>query len=273
MNEELDYMETLIASLLCADSLNERDAATGNIRNTSNGAYEELHCGVRLAFDPMFPSKSYTTQLGCHIEGTDTDRLYTDDSALLRNSTQDVIGKSAEIAIVGDGTISWLGFRRIHRTPKNVWVGSPGATLYQVHQRCVMPNGNSVYHKNIAAISKTGKPVPCTVVGTKGSGGMVGSHVVIAASVIEDAHRSGVLTAEVADSAGIVFPVPLGEHKDLFALRDAPLTPAGRRKAILHWVSSHIRGNSVEVQKVKAHWRGARDLVIGGMSVKLSTND
>lgn len=241
MTHDLDRTETLIASLLCADSASERDHATGAVLRTANDSYEELHGGVRLDFEPLFPSKSYTTQLGEHVEGTSSDRLYTDDSRLLRGSVQDIIGARSEVAVLGE-TTDWLGFKKLHKAPKSVWVSSPGATLYEVHQRVVHPDGTSAYLKHIAAVSKAGRAIPCVVIGSRGAGGMAGEKVILAASIIEDAHRTGVLTAEVRDTASVVFPVPMGDHKKLFATREAPLTPAGKRKAILHWVREHIRG-------------------------------
>ena len=58
----------------------------------------------------------------------------------------------------------------------------------------------------------------------------------------------------------------------LRSLRDAPLTNAGKRKAILHWVTKHTRATRQERVNVSEHWRGTRTLSIDGLRVTLAPN-
>lgn len=271
----IDATETLLAHLICADASGDDNVDCGGRRGL---LYMETDAGTKLSMEPMRPQRSYTFQ-HMHVDGgieEDQDRLYATDADLLLNSVQDLIGKQTEVAMICDNAIKWTGFKRLVRPPKGIWVASAGASLYEVHYREVFSDGSSTYYKRVGAISKSGKPLPCLIVGANGSRStQEGVQLVLAASIIEDAHRPDVFTASIRESAEIVLPVPIGEHKDLFALRDAPLAPTGRRKSILHWVSKHMRQSKKKAQpaiEVASHLRGVRQFSIDGMTVTLSPN-
>lgn len=267
----LDTTTDLLTHLVCADATGEDCIQTGAKRGLY---YEEVDAGSILKLEPMFPSRVYTFQRqASDVDDDSHDRLYAVDSDYLVTSVQDILGKRSEVAFMRDQSMQWTGIKRIYKAPKNVWVSSPGATLYEFHYRDVFPDGTSTYYKRIAGVSKTGKPVPCLIVGATGSASNTeAQQLVLAASIIEDAHRSGVFTASIKDSTEIVLPVPIGEHKDLFALREGPMTKAGRRKAILHWVAQHMRQGVESKHSVAAHLRGVRSFQIDGLSVTLSPN-
>lgn len=274
MTDLIDKTETLIAHLLCADA-SGYDNVTGNRRKFDNGAeFEEVDIGLALKFLPMRPRCSYTFQSLDGNVSEDDSRIFATDADLLLAPVQDIIGKEAEIALLCDDRVKWTGFRKIHKAPRGVWVSSPGASLYEFHYREIFADGSSTYFKRVAAVSKLGKPVVCIVEGSNGSrAGEEGRHAILAASLIEDSHRLDALTASITDATTIILPVPIGEHKELFALRDAPMTPAGRRRAILHWVSKHSRRTkSNESITVKEHTRGIREFTIDGFKVRLEQN-
>jgi hypothetical protein len=275
MNTELmGRTETLLAHLICADANAE---TFSDIKVPKHKLGVAVDAGAALQFPSMRPGKSYTFQNPDPCDGveSDHDRLYTMEPRLLLNSVQDIIGRKAEVAFIRGGYIVWCGYRFIANPPKNIWVGARGASLYEVHYREIFQNGRSTYFKRVAAISKIGDPIPCFILGSKGRDGKWdGTQLVLSASIIEDAHRPNAFTASIKDGAEIVLPVPIGEHKELFALRDAPLTPSGRRKAILHWVASHLRRSKNEVQhKVAQHLRGVRQFTCDGLTVTLSPNE
>lgn len=268
MNDVLDQTETLLAYLLCAD-----DSSSVHISPAKKHIklHQEQDATSLIKFEPLYPSCSYTVQMD---EEKENDRIYTADPSLLMNSVQDLIGKHKEVALLSEGKVQWFAYRKIHKAPKNVFISSPGASLYEFHYREAYSNGKSIYYRRIAAISKTGKPVPTILVGSAGSNSDIsGKQVVIAASIVEDAHRSDVFTASIKESTEILLPVPIGEHKELFALRDGPMTNAGKRKAIMHWVAKHMRetskGNTCVVGK---HLRGVNTFDIDGLTVTLTAN-
>ena len=266
-----DSLETMIAHLLCSDSAPDENIA-GGVRHTKEGMYAAFDAGEALRFAMMMPSTAYTVQ----SPGTEeeNDRLYTTDAALLKTTVQDALGDKAEICLVREDDVAWVGFRRLRKMPKNVWVAKRGASLYEFHYRSITPGGDSFYAKRLAAIDAKGKPVATVITGSMGAQSLAQSeYCIIAASIIEDAHRSGALLASVSQDITIKLPVPLGEHKELFALREAPLTPSGRRKAIVHWVSKHLRKTRTTPTQVQAHWRGVRELSMDGFTVRLETND
>lgn len=275
MKDIIDKTEILLAHLVCADASGDDNVDYGGRRFSSNGAeFAATDVGVKLKFRPMRPRLSYTFQSIDADVDQKSERIFTTDARLLLASVQDLLGSEAEVAFLCGDRVKWTGLRRLVKAPRGVWVASPGATMYEFHYREIFESGASTYFKRVCAISKSGKPVQCLIEGSRGSGAnMEGEQAVIAASVIEDAHRHDALTATISESGSIIVPVPLGEHKELFALRDAPLTPSGRRKAILHWVASHTRKTRGDSPiTVQEHTRGVREFSIDGMTVRLEPN-
>jgi len=259
-NEDvLDTAETLLAYLICS-KLSETSKL---IRPNTKNVGEEFDISEVLNFDPITPKLAYTAQLA------NDDRLFCTDSSLLLNSPQDLLGSKSEIALLCDDRVKWLCYKKLNKRPHNVWVGSSGASLYELHYREIFSNGAETYAKRVVAFSKTGKPVVALVSGSNGWAGNDSMLAITSASIIEDAHRPNALTATVKEDTGIIFPVPLGDHKEIFSLREAPLTPSGRRKAILHWVNKHTRKTEFSETNVKNHWRGVKDITIDGLNIKL----
>jgi len=268
--EQIDRVETLLTHLLYAGDTTTTHV-DGSKQWASGGAeYKEVDATVRLDFAPMLPALAYTFE---HSINDEDNRLYTMDPSMLLALPQDILGARAEIAIVAQDCVKWSGFRRLHKRPRNVWVGAAGACLYEHHYREIRADGASTYTWRVAAITRKGSPVVSLVEGTTGSGSILDSQqLVLAASIIEDAHRPNALTATISERAAIRMPVPVGEHRELFALRDGPLNASGRRRAILHWVRSHLRQTKKRDAEVSAHWRGVRELKVDGFSVRLEPN-
>ena len=234
MNEKhaaLDATETLLAHLLCADDDDAENNRTGAKRGV---VMEEVDAGSILHFDVMRPRLAHTFDM------LDGDRLFAVDHRLLITSVPDILGSEAEVAIMKDGYCQWTGFRRLRKPPRNVWVAGKVGAIYEVHWRTAFQDGRSHYYRRCAAVSPSGAPLTCLIQGTRNAGtGDDRFGLVLAASIIEDAGRTGCFTTAIEDATGIVFPVPYGEQIELFQLRDGPNTPSGRRKAILHWVAKH----------------------------------
>lgn len=265
--DALDGMEALLAYLICGDELETTDQS-GTVAVMGEIEAEQIDSGKRLQFVPMTPKRCYT------FDAVDRGRVFTHNPDLLLSTVQDLLGSSAETAFFFEGGVRWTGYRRLHKAPRGVWVAQRGASLYEVHFREIFSDGRSRYFRRVAAVSKSGQPVAAVIIGSAGADAVKdGRCAVMAASLIEDAHRPMALTATVTDAASVIFPVEMGEHRELFALRDAPLTPAGRRKAILHWVTSHTRKSIKADSIVRAHWRGVREMSVDGLRVQLASNE
>lgn len=262
----------LLAKLMFADTEDAHWIESGGMRRSSDGAvYEECDAGVRLRFDVMSPERVYTFDM------VDEDRLVAIHSDYLVSHPAETIGRCAEVVMINSDRLKWLGFRRLNKVPRGVWVAKPGSSIYEYHYREVFNDGRNVYHRRVAAIDKHGHPVQTIIVGSSGSPhqtGPEGVALVMAASVIEDCNRSGAIRCELTDHNTIIAPVPMGAHKPLFAMRDGPMTGAGRRRAILHHVVGHARRSTRgNLHDVRDHFRGVTEFDVDGLHVRLSAND
>lgn len=266
-NDPIDRLETMI--LLALDANHEQSAVDRTLKS-SHGTLDLLDQGTLLHFEEMRPATSYTVD----ATADRGHRLYSTSSEMLLDHPSEIVGDEAEIMLLGDHGLKWYGFRRLKQAPKRAaYIGKP-SHWYEMHMRFVAPNGQGEYTKRVVAVDKNGKPllvkldshVVCHP-------NLEGVNLILAASLIEDAHRSGTMLASVRDATEIRFPVPLDDYKEVFAERDGPLN-GSRRKAILHWVAEHLRrsprGNE---HVVKKHTRGVQEFIIDGLHVRLVPND
>ena len=261
MDDHLDQIATMLAHFVCADSSD--DASSFGKHQKSKQLSTEYDAGLKLRFAPLTPSLAYTAQVN-------EERYFAMDASLLLQTPQDLLGNLTEIALVSSDSVKWSAFKKLSKRPPGIWVASTGADLYEYHSRFIKADGSSDYRKRVAAISKTGKPVRVIIEGTKNQGGMPdGVFLVLAASLVEDSVRPGVFQATVRECAGVIFPVPQGEHLEVFKLRDGPMA-GNRRKSLLHWVAKHSRRTSSDrMTTVKAHLRGVHRFDIDGFDVTL----
>lgn len=260
----------LLAGLMFADADETELIKHGGGRATSDGMVLDIvDAGSKLNFSEMRPRRAYTFDM------LDDGRLFSFDPQALLYHPAETIGRESEFVLLKDNCLLWTGFRRLARPPKRTWVGSTKAALYEVHYRQVFQDGMSSYNKRIAAVDRNGYPVPCVIEGTAGiKASREGENLVMAASIIEDCHRSGAIRCELTDHNTIIAPIPLGAQKALFALRDGPLTGRGRRRAILHHVMRHRRESSAGTEhEVREHFRGVTSFVVDGLRVTLAAND
>lgn len=264
INTSVDAIQDILTYFICAGN---RDQALGDLSvwKTRNGPIG-VDAGARLQFSPLSPTTAYISELN-------GDRLIAVDAGLLLHTPQDIIGRHSEIAVVGDGVVKWAAFRKLQKRPKHVWIASPGADLYEYHSRFIRADGTADYAKRVVALSKSGKMVSAIIEGTKdvGAGSIDYEAIVMAASIIEDAHRPGTFLATVRDTVGVKLPIPQGEHLDVFKLRDGPKV-GDRRRPLLHWVAKHVRKVQKKEYQVKEHLRGVHEFDIDGMSVKLEAS-
>ena len=245
MEEVTDTLETMILMSLDADRATNwlhGSYRVGNISKEQEVGFDVCEWAVK---DPMRIESAYTCDLA------DRQRIYTTRADDLLAHPAEILGDEAEVILLSEQMLIWRGFRKVRRAPDGVsYLGKP-AFFYEMHMRTVREDGTGYYWKKFVALSKTGAFIPTFVQGRPAADKSNAEDIVLAASVIEDAHRSNSMLAQVMDATEIKFPVPLDDYKDIFADRDGPMN-GSRRKAILHWVARHLRtstrGNSHEVK-------------------------
>ena len=266
MEQVTDKLETMILMALDA---NHGHTIPGTLRrDKATGAVEELRDqGELLRIGEMRPGSAYTFDM------SDTDRIFATTKDYLVTHPADVLGDEAETVMLNGDVLKWHGFRRLKNPPRGVACLGKATHWYEMHVRLVAPNGAGEYYKRVVPISRSGSPLLATVQGHNVCAPRIeGVTLVLAASVIEDAHRAGTMLAEVKDATEIKFPVPLDDYKDVFADREGPMNGA-RRKAIVHWVAKHLRhsGRGKEYE-VKRHTRGVQEFTIDGLRIRLTPN-
>jgi hypothetical protein len=262
--DSTDKVVEMLTRLICGVS---HSRAKFEVHHGSVQGHTHRERSVEYMYDfpEMFAGRAHT------FDATDPDRVYAADPNLLLSPVAEILGDSAEVAVVFEGAVRWMGFRRTARLPRGVCTVGKAKTLYEAHSRTIDANGGEVYTKSMLGLSPSGKAVPVIIPGVGCSGGHF-QMLTLAASVIEDSRRPETVSAEFTDGATLVIPVDLEDYQDLFALRDAPLSPSGRRKAILHWVAKHRRRHRSGPIQIPAHQRGVHQFVVDGLTVRLTPN-
>ena len=262
MKNVTDQLETLI--LMALDANHEQSGLEKTLQ-LSGQLIDIIDQGILLKFDDMRPESAYT------FDASDDERIYARGSEYLMEHPAEVLGDFTEVLMLNDEILKWYGFRRLRAPPKGVCCLGKASHWYEIHMRFMTQNGRGKYFKRAVPLDKTGAPLLAKI------GGHVicapafeGEHLILCASVIEDAHRANTMLAAVKDATEIKFPVPLDDYKDMFAERDGPMNGA-RRKAIVHWVARHLRhstrGNEFAVKK---HTRGVQEFTIDGLRIRLT---
>ena len=272
-NKQTAYeLEDAILLALSADrkaSINQgRVYRSGKKGGGVNGGNVDVG-NMCLGFQDMKPTSFFANDI------TDSERLVTDSRDLLLSRPQDIIGEGVEVAICLEASLRWLGYRKIESKPRAKMPITPlGAVThwYEYHIREIR-DGFECYGKRIVAFNDSGFTVPVKCGNVFVSSQNESAHAYMACSLIEDAQRLNSLLCSVSDGCEIKFPVPFGDHIELFSIRDAPITDAGKRKAIIHWVRKHLRKTAEGETQVAGHFRGVRSIDIAGMRITLAPNE
>lgn len=264
MEQVTDTLETMI--LMALDANHEQSDVAKTLRH-SGQMLDIRDQGILLKIGEMRPESAYT------FDASDSGRIYALRSELLMEHPAEVLGDSAEVVILNDGILKWLGFRRLRTPPKGACCLGTASHWYEAHMRFVTQSGHGEYIKRAVPLNKAGSPLLA-----KAGGHVIcapdleGANLILCASVIEDAHRANTMFAAVKDATEIKFPVPIDDYKDVFADRDGPMNGA-RRKSIIHWVAKHLRNSSQgKVHEVKRHTRGIQEFTCDGLRIRLTPN-
>lgn len=231
----------------------------------------------------LLPHRVYTWDASdpnrvCYV-GTDMEKEFG------KHPTK-IIGERCEVAMLDSGanTYKWMGWEQIER-PRNV---SPGfgrkvAYWYLAHMRHFHVGGRATYNRMILALDSQGQSVPFFINGQRAyspeNHKTVRQTFGIAVSIVLDARRANtflVSMTDVKEDMTLRFPIAEKGVQSLLALRDDPRLANGRRKAILHWVSAHLRaipGTNREVfTTVREHLRGVTECEMGGFRFHITPN-
>lgn len=259
----LGDIETMIIMSLYADNLTSHHQ--NRISDKNGGVYEMTDQGCLLGFDKMLPRSSFTFDLS-------QDRIYSKSHEYLVCHQSEILGDEAEVTMLSNGILKWRGFRRMSKPPKGVVPVGKASHWYEMHQRFTSLKGDTQYYKRAVPIAKTGKILPAfinghIVCGPNDEGEMLN----LCCSLIEDAQRTGIMLASVKEAKEIKFPVPISDYKEVFLDRNGPFLGSGKKRAIIHWVSSHLRKiKDDDPVLVRKHIRGVQSFLIDGISVVIS---
>lgn len=266
----LDRVEDVIIYALEGRTARIREGVpTETIRAKGKIIRQGFDASDLFKFQPMYPSSMYVPGLE-----SDDDRLFTTSSEYLAAHPADTLKDGAEVAFVYEGGLKWVGLRRTNKS-KDFFALGDACAWYEIHFRYIFLNGASSYLKRVIAFTESGKQAP---VKTRAGNVLVCTPSEMAAafipvSVIEDAHRAQTMLATVSDASEIKFAVPLDDYMGMFSGRNAPMQN-GRRKAIIHWVASHLRKRrDKDPVKVKKHTRGVDQIEIDGLKISILPND
>lgn len=231
----------------------------------------EVDVGSLLHFPAMHPKSMYAFALT-----EDSDRLFSTCKDYLAAHPVDILKDSAEVACVYDGTMKWVGLRRLKSVPKGLYALTGAVSWYEYHFRMFFFSGKQSYFKRIVAFNRDGSVSPVKSRHSNvyiGNPKQEGEFSYLVASIIEDSHRAGTMLASVQDNTELRFAVPLDDYQKMFLDRDGPMKNC-RKKAIIHWVSKHLRKNkSGESKSVCRHVRGVGDITIDGLRISITPND
>jgi hypothetical protein len=267
MQADFDEIETLILIALDANQGAEDDRCT----KKQNGTIRKDEAKMRMVdFSSLFQMSEMKPSSFFTLDLVSEERIYAKKVEHLALHPKEILGDECETMIFFDGWAKWAGFRKVNGRPRRVAAMGAVDCWYEMHFRNVNTNGLGEYVKRIVPFDKMGRPLPAKIGDAWAcSPEKEGAAAIISCSIVEDAHRSGSILVSVKDAKEIKFPVGLDAYKEAFALRDGPMS-GDRRKAIVHWVSKHMRrshkGNSHDVKK---HTRGVLEFEMGGLQLKL----
>lgn len=265
-------LRLLVASDIKATSalVYERESGikgTGKKQKGDSSVWVTEDAGKLLPFPVMKPNRVFT------FDAADRDRIFPSSHDGLMAHPTEILGLEAEVGLIHGNIMKWSGFRKLPSRPKGICTSESGShTYYERHFRIMGEKGGG-YYKRIVAFNKAGAPVLLFKDGTPVGLQLDGLSAILACGLIEDANRRDAYLCSIQDGLELLFPLAVDDVFEFFALREAPLTPSGRRKALIHWVSEHLRNTSkAKKTTVRQHYRGITEFSIDGLTVKVTPN-
>lgn len=268
MEHTEDLMEHMLAVALCADAPPTHDMHEG--AGIALGRWVE---GGMRSMTSELPKRTPTSAFA-HCPSLDGDRLVTTTHKLLMAHPAALIGDGSEVMMLTDQSVEWTRLEPVRRLPRNMAAVGRAHYWAALHARSIYANGVQRYYSTLVPFARDGAPLAAQWRGSWACKPTnIGRDAIVACSLIEDAQRPNAMLASVRDGVELTFPVAEDAYLEAFALRDAPTTAQGRRRALLHWVAKHMRTTRRGRGEVKRHMRGVAEFDIGGYRVKLWSTD
>lgn len=274
---------------LYGEGLWEKDVFPGFVETVLDSLAQPLSRSVR-ATKRMVPEARITKKEWLYVRKSGIyfppgDQLFLDSQSI--DPTRLVQHASLALLHENPEEKDWGEYCSIMYLTRMPFPPSVRATTPGTHYRLIVvqlkPNGKFVPAKGWLTISKTGQistsefdidewfpvgsrngPTGGTVTSRTVSSGMEPVKTSITWSAHIDKDRLWLVQAEGQREASATFGVRVEQIKSLFYARDLPLTAAGRRRPILHWVDAHNRRlkNGTDVV-IPAHLKGIEQFTMG----------
>jgi hypothetical protein len=208
----------------------------------------------------------------------DRGRIFSCDPSYLVNHPRKTLGAGVSTAILDEasGVFKVMSYKRLGAQPDHVWTmtRTPVRDWYRVTYRAIdVMSGLAPTTTSYVGLADNGEEVPYRIRRWNERVEEERGMTVMVCSLIEDAHRVDAVRLIVSEGdVSLCIPVKYGAHLDALALRDAPMTSRGRRKAVLHRVREHLRATLSEDAKVRAHTRGVTEVTFDGMRIAIEPN-
>ena len=268
MEQTEDLMEHMLAVALCADAPASNDYHQGS--GYTMPRWIDGGMASMTAEMPMrLPKRAFA-----YSSDLDGERIYATTHELLMCHPAEIIGNGFEVMSIHKDYSLWTMLEPVKRLPRGL--AAVGRVHYwaAIFMRCINENGMQTYHSSMVPFSKSGQPLAATWRGAWVSKPTnLGRDAIGACSMVEDAQRPNAMLASVSDGVELTFPVEENAYLEAFALRDAPTTAQGKRRALLHWVAKHIRRTKHGNTEVRRHMRGVHEFNLGGYGVRLWSAD
>ena len=268
MEQTEDLIEHMLALALCADAAPTND--NHHLGDITMGSWE-ARCMRTMTSE--LPRRT-PTQAYAHCRSLEGERMVATTHKLLLAHPAELIGSGVEVMHLADACVDWTRLEPMQRLPRNVAAVGRAHYWAAMHMRRIAANGMQCYFSTLVPFSREGAPLAAQWRGAwvcKPTN--VGMDAIVTCSMVEDAQRPNAMLASVRDGVELTFPVGEDAYLEAFALRDAPTTALGRRRALLHWVAKHVRTTRRGRGEVKRHMRGVAEFDIGGYRVRLWSAD
>ncbi len=214
---------------------------------------------------------------------SNSERIYTDDEQLMIKPPHELIGARAEIVMYcnGDDQIRWQLWKRLDCRPKGYVPATLGDYIYyERHFRMIYTSSNYYdysiciyawsprYNRFVSVV----KSVKDAVHFKKATDECTDSFKIHASAIDDSLCRYFFHVAIKADIT-LVFYVDIDAVKELFKLRNNPLTANDRRRPIIHWVCEHLRKKPVNpgFAEIPEHLRGVNEFDFEGLHIKITS--
>lgn len=204
------------------------------------------------------------------------------NSLLVSASEEDLITDPTKVwngefdfcLLTEDGKTKWMKYQTFKELPKR-YICQPSKPFYPTlcHFREYSESGR-IYLKSWCAYKKgILHPAHSDFKALRRTSGNDvkgdSASYILATSLIEQACSAWTIEISLNERSVIV-PGYEEDIKELADVREGPKTPSERRKAILHWVTTHIRKTKKKTVNVSAHTRGIESFDIDDFQIQIS---